>query len=217
MVEVRVGYRNQDLPIFVRMMDKDSNWGYNNGLRTIIPSALTLGILGYPYILPDMIGGNAYEAGFHETRLPDRELYIRWVQLTAFLPAMQFSIAPWQYDEEVVQISKRYVELHETFVTPLVLKFAKEALKDGSPIIRPLWWLAPGDEQSQIEDSEFLIGDEVLVAPILDQGRTFRDVYLPPGGTWQDCRDGSVYNGGQTLKDVPVPLGDVAYYTMLEI
>ncbi|XP_078657522.1 myogenesis-regulating glycosidase-like [Branchiostoma floridae x Branchiostoma belcheri] len=212
MVEVRVGYRNQDLPIFVRMMDKDSNWGYDNGLRTIIPSALTLSILGYPYILPDMIGGNAYEAGFHETRLPDRELFIRWAQVTAFLPAMQFSIAPWQYDEEVVQISKRYVELHENFVTPLVLKFAEEALRDGSPIIRPLWWLAPSDEQAHVEDSEFLIGDEVLVAPILDQGRTFRDVYLPPGGTWQDCRDDSVHDGGQTLRDVSVPLGDVAYY-----
>lgn len=59
-IEVRAVYRNQNQGIFVRMMDKDSNWGYSNGLRTMIPSLLFQGILGYPYVLPDMIGGNNY-------------------------------------------------------------------------------------------------------------------------------------------------------------
>ena len=56
-IEVRSGWRNQDLPIFVRMMDKDSNWSRAKGLKTLIPTALTFSLLGYPYILPDMIGG----------------------------------------------------------------------------------------------------------------------------------------------------------------
>ena len=38
------------------MMDKDSRWGYNNGLKTLIPHALTFGVIGYPFVLPDMIG-----------------------------------------------------------------------------------------------------------------------------------------------------------------
>ena len=59
-IEVRSVYRNQNQGVFVRMMDKDSSWGYSNGLKTMIPSLLFQGILGYPYVLPDMIGGNNY-------------------------------------------------------------------------------------------------------------------------------------------------------------
>lgn len=45
--------------------------------------------------------GNGYENGFTNTFLPERELYVRWLEMTAFLPSMQFSISPWQYDENV--------------------------------------------------------------------------------------------------------------------
>lgn len=41
-LEVRVGARTQHLPVWVRMMDKDSNWGWDNGLKTLIPHALTM-------------------------------------------------------------------------------------------------------------------------------------------------------------------------------
>jgi myogenesis-regulating glycosidase len=54
--EVRVGYRTQTLPVFVRIIDKDSNWSYNNGLRSMLPSIFNLSLLGYPFILPDMVG-----------------------------------------------------------------------------------------------------------------------------------------------------------------
>ena len=56
MVEMRSAYNSQEQPIFVRMMDKDSVWGYENGLKTMIPTALVMSILGYPFNLPDMIG-----------------------------------------------------------------------------------------------------------------------------------------------------------------
>jgi len=56
MIETRAAWRNQDQPIFIRMFDKDSAWGNNNGLKTMIPSVLHLSILGYHFILPDMIG-----------------------------------------------------------------------------------------------------------------------------------------------------------------
>ena len=120
------------------MGDKESRWGYDNGLKTLIPTVLTLGILGYPYVLPDMIGGNGYDYGnddenpFTQTVLPDRELYIRWLELTAYLPAMQFSFVPWQYDEEVVAIARRYVKIHEDVVTPILVQAAKLAVNKGN-------------------------------------------------------------------------------------
>ena len=90
------------------MMDKDSYWGYDNGLQTVIPTALLFSTIGYPFILPDMIGGNVY----YDEELPSEELFIRWMQLNAFMPAMQFSISPWQYDDEKVKtISKKYMAI----------------------------------------------------------------------------------------------------------
>jgi hypothetical protein len=57
--EVRVGYRTQILPLFVRIIDKDSQWTYNNGLRSLLPSIFNLSLLGYPFILPDMVGSRS--------------------------------------------------------------------------------------------------------------------------------------------------------------
>lgn len=85
----------QNLPIFYRMLDKGSRWGYDNGLQSLIPSLLQFGILGYPFVLPDMIGGNNYK--------PSPELWVRWMQANTFMPAVQFSIVPWSYDEEWVR------------------------------------------------------------------------------------------------------------------
>lgn len=94
MTEVRVVYRNQQLPIFLRMTDRTSIWGHDRGLKSLVPSLLGMNMVGYSYILPDMIGGNGPEK-------PSKELYIRWIQATTFMPTMQFSFAPWDYDTEV--------------------------------------------------------------------------------------------------------------------
>jgi len=62
--EVRTSVASQHVPIFTRLMDKDSRWGPDNGLQSLIPSVLFYGIAGYPFVLPDMIGGNAYNSIF---------------------------------------------------------------------------------------------------------------------------------------------------------
>jgi hypothetical protein len=69
-LETSVGVNTQHLPVFVRMLDKNSNWDNTNGLKTLINTALTFGILGYPFILPDMIGGNAYSGMVLRSELP---------------------------------------------------------------------------------------------------------------------------------------------------
>lgn len=132
MVEMRSAYQSQKYSIFYRLMDKDSHWGYDNGLATVIPGVLLFGLLGYPYVLPDMIGGNAYDgANITKTIFPERELFIRWMQLSAYLPAMQFSITPWHYDDEVVKIAKDIIKVHETIVMPLLLQASKETRLTG--------------------------------------------------------------------------------------
>lgn len=219
--EVRVGIRTQNLPMFVRMLDKDSVWDYNNGLKTIIPHALTFSILGYPFILPDMIGGNAYAnmmgvqlpfmiAGAMKT-MPEKELYVRWLQVNVFMPCMQFSISPWQYDDEVVNIARNMVKLHEEYANTMI-SLAKNCTETGEPIIRPLWWVAPTDEVAQSIDSEFLVGDDILVAPVLDKGATKRNIYLP-SGKWRDMIHDQVLDGGQWINDFPADLDELPYFT----
>jgi alpha-glucosidase (family GH31 glycosyl hydrolase) len=205
--EIRVGAQTQYLPLFVRMLDKDSNWSYFNGIQTIIPHALNFGLIGYPFILPDMIGGNGYN------QIPDKELFIRWVELNVFLPSVQFSIAPWNYDEEVVQISKKMCDLHEQYAQ-LMIDLGREATRTGAPIVRPLWWIAPRDPVAQEIDSEFLVGDDLLVAPVLTQGARSRDIYLPDGEWHDELRDVMV-SGGRWLTDYAVALDELAYFTRI--
>jgi alpha-glucosidase (family GH31 glycosyl hydrolase) len=205
--EVRVGAQTQHLPVFVRMMDKDSRWDSTNGLATLIPHTLVFGLLGYPFVLPDMIGGNAY--GF----LPDRELFIRWTELNVFLPSVQFSIVPWQFDAELLQITRDMMALRDRYAQTLI-DLARESTLTGAPIIRPLWWIAPSDPVALSIDSEFLVGDSLLVAPVVVQGATSRDVYLP-AGTWQDELRGGTLTGGQWLTNYRVELNELAYFTRI--
>lgn len=96
MIEVRVGARTQDQPIFVRMLDKDSKWDFRNGLATLLTTLFQMNIVGYPFVLPDMVGGNAYSGD-----IVTKELFIRWLQANTFMPSIQFSITPWDFDDEV--------------------------------------------------------------------------------------------------------------------
>ena len=224
-IEVRAAFENQNLPIFVRMMDKDSKWGWDNGLKTLITTTLTFSTLGYPYILPDMIGGNVYEGGFHDQDKPTKELYIRWLELTAFLPSMQFSISPWQYDQEVIDIAKKWVTFHEEVITPKLIRIAQtETIERGHPLIRPLWWIAPNDPETYNIDSQFMVGDEMMVAPIVENATRTRDLYLPKieyddsycTKIWR-IGDEEYTEGGFWLTGVEVPLDEVAYYDVLEL
>lgn len=103
-IEVRVGWRSQNLPIFVRMIDKDTKWTYNNGLPTLITTLLQMNLNGYVFVLPDMIGGNGYVSGTYDNidqiELPPKEMFIRWLQANVFMPSLQYSFVPWDFKED---------------------------------------------------------------------------------------------------------------------
>ncbi|XP_054716475.1 myogenesis-regulating glycosidase-like [Uloborus diversus] len=207
-VEVRVGHASQELPIFVRMFDKFSRWDHENGLLTLIPTALQLSLLGYYFILPDMVGGNNYESV--QGSLPDPELYIRWLEANVFLPGIQFSIPPWDYDEQIVKIALKMVNLRQTY-SHYILDIARESVRTGEPIIRPLWWLAPTDNDALNIDTQFLVGDGILVAPVLQKGQQKRDIYLPEG-KWLDIQRNKVYEGSFWLYDYAAPLNYLPFF-----
>jgi hypothetical protein len=197
--EVRCGWRGQRRGLFFREWDKWSRWGIDNGLQSVLTQALALSMIGYPFILPDMIGGNAY-AGEN----PDAELMVRWTQITALLPAMQFSVPPWQFDTTTDAICLRYTLLHQE-IAPYIQSLMDETLRSGAPVVRPVFWDAPDDQAALTLDDQFLLGARFLVAPVLQPGRRDRPIYLP-AGQWRDWWTGTVVAGPRRLDGYPAPL-----------
>jgi alpha-glucosidase (family GH31 glycosyl hydrolase) len=197
--EVRTGWKAQRHGLFFRQWDKWSRWGLDNGLHAVLTQALTMSLTGYPFILPDMIGGNAYRG-----ENPDAELLVRWTQLNALLPAMQFSVPPWSFNEATDAICHRYTLLHQE-LWPYFERQLQETLKTGIPLILPLFWRNPRDTATYAINDQFLLGETFLVAPVVQPGLNSRDIYLPQG-SWRDYWSGEIYQGGQWLKDYPAGL-----------
>ncbi|XP_063627404.1 myogenesis-regulating glycosidase-like [Cydia splendana] len=203
--EVRAGYRTQDLPIFVRMIDKDTYWTFENGLPTLITTLLQMNINGYPLVLPDMIGGNGYNEA------PTKELFIRWLQANTFMPSMQFSYVPWDFDNETIAISKKFVQLHAKYSDQIVAACARAA-QTGAPVNPPIWWIDPTDTTAHDIWDEYLLGETILVAPVVERGSTERDVYLP-AGTWLEQGDPNrKLQGGDWIRNYPAPLNTLPYF-----
>jgi len=163
-----------------------------------------------------MIGGNS------APNSTLKELFIRWTQLTAFLPAMQFSVQPWYFGAETDSICRRYVDIHETIVFPVMKALADRQQDDNNNnnntnyepllLVRPMWWLEPSNRLSMNMSDQFLVGDnDILVAPVLDEGATSRDIYIP-SGTWHDSNGGKIYTGPTYLRDYAVTLADIPYF-----
>lgn len=206
LVEVRTGRRNQGDAVFFRMLDKNSNWSYGNGLKTLLTTLLHFGILGYPFVLPDMIGGNAYVGQ------PSEELFIRWTQANAFMPSMQFSLLPWEFGDTANAVAVNVSRLHVEY-TPQILQAAAEAAGGSvAPINRPTWWLCPTNEACLTADQQYLLGDDILVAPVTDEGSTEKTVVFPPGD-WLLSSNGATYSGPDTYTFPDVPLNTLLFFT----
>lgn len=149
-VEVRSGFKDQDKAIYMRMIDKDSEWSWNNGLPTLVTTLMQLNMNGYPFVLPDMIGGNGYN-----NHPPDAEMLIRWLQATVFMPSLQFSYLPWDYgNTTVTTLCRTLTELHETYGSLIQERF-NLAVSNGDPVNPPIWWVDPSDTVAQtIDDGE---------------------------------------------------------------
>ncbi|KAM4618523.1 SITS-binding protein [Polymixia lowei] len=202
------GTRSSHKPLFVRMTPLQSDWS-PMGLKGIIPCLLHHTLLGYNFLIPDAVGGS-----LSGDLVTDEELFIRWLEIAAFLPVISFHTPPWVCGEDrLLNLTRAYIAQHQDFVVPLIEKYAEEWQVTGYPIYRPMWWLSPDDPMTFTIDDQFLIGDEVLVAPVVERGAVQRDIYLPDGGfQWRDSRNAQVFDGGRLLEDYPVGLEEVAIF-----
>jgi len=185
--EYRACWKAGGQPLAQRLKDKDHTW---DALRTLLPSGLAQGLMGYPFTCPDMIGGGEYRS-FESAESIDQELVVRSAQASALFPMMQFSAAPWRIlDEQHQAYCLSAAQLHAEFADE-ILALAANAARTGEPILRHLEYVFPRQGFAAVSD-QFLLGD-ILVAPVLAAGAIERDVIFPHG-KWRSA-DGELFEG----------------------
>ena len=205
--ELRACWKMAGQPLAQRLRDKSHTW---SDLQVLIPDMTASGLLGYQFGCPDMIGGGEWTS-FQDTSVLDEELIVRSAQVSALMPMMQFSVAPWRVlSAENLAICRNMALLHHRMGDE-ILALARASALSGEPMVRNLEYEYPGQGWHGVKD-QFLLGDRILVAPVVHKGRRSREVIFPEG-EWQGD-DGSLVTGPVTLK-IDVPLARLPWYRKL--
>ena len=215
----RNGYAGmQRYASFLWSGDVYSTW---ETLKTHIPIAINTGVSGVPYWGTDI-------GGFVPTKEFTAELYLRWFQFGAFCPLFRCHGRNWKlrlpwgwntgdpgpmeisryegaavpdagqlHNSQVEPICRKYLELRYRML-PYLYSAVRECTLTGMPIIRALWLHYPEDPKAVARGDQYLWGRDVLVAPVVEQGATSRQLYLPRG-VWYDFWTNERVEGGREI------------------
>ena len=186
-----------------------------------LPAAVTKGIglsaSGFPFYASD--------TGGYRHSPPNREVWLRWVEANAVMPAMEVgdssSQTPWEFtaangrDQAALDTYARYASLHLRLY-PYTWTYAQQMATTGRPIQRPLGLAFPALAAHPAD--EYALGDSIVVAPVVTAGQTSREVLLP-AGEWLSWWDGSAQTGTITapadIDTLPLYLARGAIIPML--
>ncbi len=183
--------------------DNTTSW---HTMKWNTPMGLSLGLSGVP--------NNGHDIGGFFGPAPTPELFVRWCQAGVFYP--RFTIHSWNSDgtvnepwmyPEVLPLIREAIRLRYR-LKPHLKALMIEAHQTGHPINRPLVYHFADDSRCRTESFDFMLGADMLIAPVYEPGERERAVYLPRGAhgkRWFDYYTGEVYNGGRTVT-VPAPL-----------
>jgi alpha-D-xyloside xylohydrolase len=188
-----------------------------------------MGLCGIPWWTTD-IGG--FHGGYPEDE-GFRQLLIRWFQYGTFSPVMRLhgdrqpdtklykkdgssalftgrDNEVWSFGEEVYGILEKYMKLRET-MRPYTRDLMRQAHEKGTPVIRTMFYEFPEDEPCWTLKDQYMFGGDLLVAPIVHENMTSRDVYLPAGSEWTSLWSGEAFKGGQAVH-VDAPLDTIPVF-----
>ena len=192
-------------------------------LKFQIVCGMQMAMAGIPWWTTDI-------GGFHGGNVEDpefRELLIRWFQFGTFCPVMRLhghrmpgkpgvgtsgggrmgsgaDNEIWSFGQENYEIMKRHIEIRER-LRPYMRELMRKASESGEAIMRPLFYDFPEDTDVWDIQDQFMLGSDLLVAPVTDYGQRSRNVYLPAGTDWLSAIDGKQYCGGQWIvEDAPI-------------
>ena len=205
----RAGYTQT--PAFSPMMwtgDHHVDWSEDDGIGAVIPATLSLAMSGFGITHSD-VGG--YTTVSKMTR--SRELLLRWEELNVFSPLYRFHEGNQpernvQFDadgELIGQLS--WCSRAHAALKPYLMELEAENASRGIPVMRPLFYHY-SEEPAWRESTEYLLGSDILVAPVLKKGASSRSVWLPED-RWIHIWTGEEYVGGQHEIDAPVGMPPV--------
>ena len=116
----------------------------------------------------------------------------------------------WSFGDRAYGIIKEILFMREV-MRPYILAQMHLAHENGTPPMRPLFFDFPDDAASFAVEDQFMFGPDVLVAPVLEQGLTQRQVYLPSGTDWDDAWNGQKISGGRWIT-AEAPLDKIPLY-----
>ncbi|MCG6186322.1 glycoside hydrolase family 31 protein [Maribellus maritimus] len=194
-------------------------------LRRQVKAGLNISLCGIPWWTTD-IGGfwaNPQSEDY-------KEVLIRWFQYGTFCPVMRIhgvnspmkkiegqltgTGGPnevWSFGDDAFKIMSHYLDVRER-LRPYVQKHMDIASEKGIPVMRPLFFDFPEDEMCYIVEDQYMFGPDILVAPVLEEKLTTRQIYLPKGSLWKDALTGKSYKGGQTI-DYKVEIENIPLFT----
>jgi alpha-glucosidase len=149
---------------------------------------------------------------------PDGELYIRWLQLATFHPFMRthsasnetnFDQDPWSFGTRIEHIARKFLGLRYRLLPYFYTTFWQYATR-GTPMLRPLSFVAQDDPNTYQRNSEFMLGDHLLISHVSEAGMTEKKVYLPRG-EWYYYWNDKKYTGGGEIA-VPTPLDELPFF-----
>lgn len=211
--------------------DESTSWDAGHGLPSVMPAMLNLALSGC-YAFSTDVGG------YFDVTAPrtSEDLFIRWSQLAALTPVMRIhdstfngSVFPWTWSPgeelaaednpawDTVAIFRRYARLKQNLI-PLTDHWAQRAATQGDiGPVRPLI-LIDNSPAAQVQDYQWLYGDDLLVAPVFEEDQAEVPVYFPAGNRWAQVvvdaegrllPTGTVFDGG-AVQDVPVDTAGLA-------
>ena len=184
--------------------DQHVDWSVDDGLISTVPATLSLAMSGYGVTHSDAGGYTTYGKLLSRSK----ELLMRWEEMNAFTPLLrthegnqpvndvQFD-ADWDLLKHTAKCSKMHAALK-----PYIIDLVKEQTEKGTPVMRPLFYHYD-EEKAYEEMTEYLLGKDLLVAPVYEKGRTSRSVYLP-NDAWVHLFTKKEYVGGTYVIDAPI-------------
>ncbi len=192
--------------------DETTDWSRASGLASLTTDMLNRAI-GGAYGYSADIGGY-FDVGPYQPTT--KELFLRWAEWAALSPLFRLhgsveagTHAPWTYDTQTVKVYESLTALHLA-ARPLILRLWRQADTSGMPLTRPLWLQYPSDPVAARQDQEWLLGPDVLVAPVVTAGALSRSVYFP-SGCWESPVTGRRY-AGPASAGVAAPLDQLPYF-----
>lgn len=195
---------------FVWLGDQEADDSVEDGLPTVVPAMINLGLSGVPFVTHDIAG---YSGG-----PSTKPLFMRWTELGAFTPVMRTHEGlraldnwKWNADEETTTHFRRFARVHAALV-PELDALAAEAAATSMPLVRHMLLVFPEDPEVVDLDQQYMLGDTLLVAPIVEEEATSREVYLP-AGTWYHVFTGDTYTGPMHVQ-IDAPIGTPPVFSL---